>query len=415
MTSAAITRAVDGDSPPGPQPPPAPSAAPSAAARPRSDLADILRGVALMGICLVNLPFIALPLLGDDWPMLGPTDIASNTIGALLFQAKFFPIFSLLFGYGFAVLLGRMESGIITVWAYRRRLAALLLLGALHAVLLFPGDILMIYALTGLILWRLRNAPDRTLLQVALWVNLIAGALMGLIMMVMPLRHATEWTPAMEAARTAYLGGFGEALAQRLEELPTSIVALIFAQGPLVVGAFALGLSAGRRGLLSDPAALLAVLRTRFRWLVPLAVIGNGLYAAEFWLPDMAASLAMGIMPVAGLALAALYVAGVAALVQARPDLPGLSLLRRAGGMSLSNYLGQSLVANALFLGWGLGLYGQFDRLGLIPISLGIAGGLILLSVLWLRWFCIGPMEWLLRCWTELRVVPLRRTGGTAG
>jgi len=391
----------------------APAAACAPAHRPRADLADVLRGVALIGICVVNLPFVALPLLGEDWPIFGPWDVAGNAVNALLFQAKFFPIFSLLFGYGFAVLLSRMEAGTITPWAWRRRLSALFLLGAVHAVLLFPGDILMIYAMMGLVLWRLRRASDRTLLRIALWSNVAAGVLFGLIVAVEPLKPVAHWTPAMEAARTAYLGGFAEALSHRLTELPFAVGALVLAQSPLVLGAFALGLAAGRRDLLGDPAALLALLRPHLRLLVPLAVVGNGLYAAEYWLPDAVAPVGIALTPVAGLALAALYVAGVARLVLTAPHAPGLSLLRQAGRMSLTNYLGQSLVANALFLGWGLGLFGQLDRMALIPVSLAIAGGLILLSALWLRWYRIGPMEWLLRCWTDLRIVPLRRGDGT--
>jgi uncharacterized protein len=380
-------------------------------ARPRSDFVDILRGVALIGICVVNLPMIALPLMGDDTPVFGPADMVGSRINALLFEAKFFPIFSLLFGYGFAVLLARIEAGAMTVQAYRRRLFGLFLLGVLHALLLFSGDILITYAFMGMVLWRLRGAADRKLLRIALWTNLAVGGLLALITLTLPMQPVMHWTPAMEATRAAFLGDFASVWNQRLSELPF-VIAAVFLLGPMVMGSFALGLVAGRRDLLNDPAALLALIRPHLRWLIPLAIVGNGLYAAEFWLPDALAALAMVLSPVAGLALATLYIAGIAALVRASPAFPGLFLLRQAGRMSLSNYLCQSLVANALFLGWGFGLYGQLDRLALIPVSLAIAGALILLSALWLQRFRIGPLEWLLRCWTDLSPVPLRRASG---
>jgi uncharacterized protein len=369
----------------------------------RSAFVDLLRGAALVGICLVNLPFMALPLLGDAAPRLGVADAVGAAVGAATLHLKFFPIFSLLFGYGFAELLRRIAAGAMTPMAYLRRLLGLFALGAAHAVILFPGDILMVYAGFGAVLWWLRSCPDHRLNAIAagaIALSMVTGALVALAA---PVQPTAGWTPALDAVRAAHLGSWDALLGQRLVDLPIAAGAILLLQGPIILAMFCLGLRWGRHGLLDGPDPILDTVRRHRRWLIPVAVIGNGVFAIADWLPQEPRVVVYAVAPVAGLALAALIVAGLAWLARAGWWALVQDALRQAGRMSLSNYLAQSLVANALMMGWGFGLYGRFDRLDLLAIGLASAVAVIAASWLWSRRFRIGPCEWLLRAWSDLR------------
>ena len=113
-----------------------------------------------MGICVVNLPWLAWP---PSYPAPGfsSPDAAARLLVSVFFEGKFFPLFSFLFGFGFARQLERARAGGAGEAAsYARRLVGLFVLGVLHAVLLFVGDILATYALLGAALWAVRGWPD---------------------------------------------------------------------------------------------------------------------------------------------------------------------------------------------------------------------------------------------------------------
>lgn len=385
----------------------------------RSGFADALRGFALVGICVVNLPFMASP----DHELTGAPaglDAAAAFATSLLFEGKFFPLFSFLFGFGFATQLDRTREGGATGAAYARRLIGLGVLGALHAVLLFPGDILLSYALLGAPLWRVRHRPDRSLLRLAgVWVALpaLCLALVGLAVVVAEpgIMAGARLAGAAdaEAATRAYLGPFEGALERRLyHDLPGAAAAVVLFQWPLSFAAFCVGLVAGRRGVLQNPRRLQAALRPHLRLLCMGALAGNVAWAFSPWLPPAASVFAVFLLlAVGGPCLAALYALLIAVVWESGRGRRALGWLEPAGRMSLTNYLGQSLVANALFMGWGLGLYNGVGRPALLVVAPLIAGGLCALSHLWLRRFRIGPAEWLLRSWTTLHRQPLRRAG----
>ena len=380
----------------------------------RSGFADALRGFALVGICVVNLPLLALP---DREPAGTPEGLeaAALFVTSLLFEGKFFPLFSFLFGFGFAAQLARIRGEGGTGTAYARRLVGLGVLGAFHAVLLFPYDILLSYALLGALLWQVRRWPDPSLLRLAGVSVALAAVCLALAGVAVEAGAAAEEGFAAadaEAAVQAYLGPFGEGLERRLyhDLLPAAGMVALF-NWPLAFAAFCAGLVAGRRGLLQDPQRLEAVLRPRLPLLCAGALAGNVAPALLPWLPPAVGILAYSLLAVGGPCLAALYALLLARVWKDGRGRRALGWLEPAGHMSLTNYLGQSLVANALFMGWGLGFYGAVERPALIVVAFLIAGGLAALSHVWLHRFRTGPCEWLLRSWTTLHRQPLRRVG----
>jgi uncharacterized protein len=398
-----------------PHPPPgtaprAPAASAGGAAEPaRSGFADALRGFALVGICVVNLPWLASspPAPPSGRPAL---DAAAQLLVAALFEGKFFVLFSLLFGFGFQRQLARVRAGRSTPAAYARRLAGLFVLGVLHAALLFVGDILVTYALLGAALWMVRDWPDARLLALARVSVLAAAAAFALLAWSYTAGHDPASAAAdAEAARRAYAGGFGEALARRAHDLPAAAAVVLLFNWPLAIGALCAGLVAGRRGLLDDPARLADALPP-LPLLAAGAVVGNIAAAASYRLPGAWAPATYALLAIGAPCLAALYALALARAWRSRRLRAWIgACLAPAGRISLSNYLGQSLAANAVVAGWGLGLYASLRLAVLLPLALAIAATGLALSALLLRRFRIGPAEWLLRAWTTGRPGGRRR------
>ncbi len=396
---------------------------------------DVLRGFALLGVFLMNIEWFSRPLLelgtGVDTSG-GPLDDLAAWGVAWLVQGKFWALFSLLFGMGFSVMSMRAEAaGRGFYGPYLRRVLALGAFGAAHAILLWPGDILFTYAVTALVLLGLR-AFQRALMPTAplalrwmagggLWVCL-AGlyVLLALLLMVAPVPPqaggADPFTAlAAEAPRVYAEGSYAEVTAFRLREWVLIAGFGLMSILPMALAMFLIGGWYIRSGAMRDPAAHRGLWR-RHAWIgLPL---GAGLAAVGLSIadgvspmaPDGAGMLAMAIGFFASLALMLGYV-GALTLASLSPRLgPWLQAwLAPAGRMALTNYLTQSLVASSVFFGYGLGFYGEVGRGGQTLFVLGVFALQLVASRWWLARFRYGPMEWLWRAVTYLRLPPMRR------
>lgn len=368
----------------------------------RRDYADALRGFALIGICVVNLPFMAWGLLAYPEPM-SLWDAAAQALVLGAFEAKFFILFSFLFGFGLALQSRAAADGKLPPGAYPRRLGGLLIFGIAHGSLLFPGDILTSYALLGALLWRLRSASDGALRRLAVAGLLLAvPAFAGLDL----LSHSGSGLPSDETAvlLAAYRGGWLDILAQRLEDwLLVATLVLPLYNWPMALAAFALGTIAGRRDALADMRVVQGFCR-HYRWQLWLgAAVGNGLAAAGLSFGPDRLPVALPGLALGGPCLAVLYAGGLARL-------SGTWVYRRlaeAGQVSLSLYLGQSLVVNGLIHGFNL--FARVGPMACLILAFLVSGGVILLAGPWLRFFRYGPAEWLLRCWTYRAWLPFWR------
>lgn len=365
----------------------------------RLALPDLLRGFALLGILVVNLTFLAHGI--DPVPAsleATPWDRAATWIVRFAFESKFYLLFSFLFGYGLSVQLARAEHQDAALQPrYARRLLGLALFGILHATCFFMGDILVSYALLGTLLWGLRKRSVLSLVRFSLGMLLVA--VLGRVVLAVQLSDGTEaLTSLAPSIPPGYRGTFTDAIQQRLQDLIVFYIFTPLFNWPSALGLFALGLAAGKEQLLEKTERLEHLLGRALPWLLLVGVGGNLLYASR---PEHFMSLVLE--GIAAPALAALYLRGILTW-QHR-----LSWLAPSGQMSLTNYLGQALVASFVFCGWGLGQFGLWGASKLLLFAPLLWGGQLLLSTLWLQRFRQGPDEWLLRCLTYARWEPLRR------
>lgn len=384
----------------------------------RQAFPDQLRGIALLGIVLVNAPFLAISAAGyseasvaDGW------DRAVAFLVTMLAAGKFYIIFSFLFGYSSLFILKYGSK--LNRRIYRRRLVALLLLGIAHVVFFFVGDILVTYALLGFALLLLVKRSDRALWLTALivwivaacWVLAIAG-LTAVVTVLFPEEAVTDLTmfDAYDAAM-AY-GTFWQAALERLKVYPTVIFAVIFGQGLFAFVAFCLGMLAARHQFLGRLEDFRPWLRRCAIW--GLAV-GLPLQFACTWFilgPGMPVGLAMGpagqVASALQLTLAPIlsagYIGALALLAMSRPRV--LAPLAPPGQASLTIYLSESVLLCVIFCGWGFGLFGTLGAAAVTGIAIACWAVLAVAMTLWLRRFSQGPLEWLVGKWTKR---PLRR------
>lgn len=375
----------------------------------RIHILDILRGFAVFGILAVNIAGFASPAFfpGYTPPESLPwyDELAKNLV-TFLAEGKFYTIFSFLFGLGFAVQIGRAEARGKDIRSfYPRRLWVLFGLGILHAILLWLGDILRIYALLGFALLAFRKRANRTLL---IWAGaLFAVALILLALIGGPTGGENSAIPGYDIvgmARAAYNSpDYLDVLIFQAFASLASFVIIFLAQGASVMALFLLGLLAGRLGVFEHLPENRARLKRGLAigLLVGLPANGVMLLVKDPWLGSLA-------LTIGAPALAAAYICGLALLSMQAQGARALAPLGKVGRMALSNYVLQSLVCSILFGGFGLGLYERVGAAGLLGLTGVIYLAQIPLSVWWLNRFQFGPLEWLWRSLTYRQWQPFR-------
>jgi uncharacterized protein len=383
---------------------------------------DVLRGLALLGILLMNLEGFAGPPAqmgtGVD-PALRGMDRWADAAIYVLVQGKFIALFSLLFGAGFAVMVTRAEhegGSLGAVWG--RRCAGLLLIGLLHAVLVWSGDILVTYALCGWVLLAFREILGGLLAWIGVGIFLIpAGVSLLAGLADLSMAGDATWQHALQeqaehAARLASAqvqayahGSFLAATAQRLQDLGNTL-SMLPMTGAQVLGLFLIGAWLGP--VLSRPQTHVRVLGW-MRWGgLPLGLLLMlGAVALTPWIEpgraDLRTCVAAALAAAASLPLCLGYVGWVMRWLAAGRSGWITASLAAAGRLALSNYLLQSLVCVGVFYGYGLGAFG-LGRLWQVLFALALFAVQLLLSRWWLARGRLGPAEWLLRALTYARV-----------
>ena len=398
-------------------------------------LLDVLRGVAVLGILLVNVQFFAFPLsdaMALTWLALPPLDAVAKLFTGFFAEFKFISLFSMLFGMGLALMSGRAErSGRPFGTLYARRLLVLLAIGLLHGVLLWYGDILSLYALLGFIALPCRRLRPRTLVILAVVLFMAPLLCFGGYTAAFPdqaFSGTWDWAAIAEQVgeeaapffrfladeqRVYQTGTWGEMV---LHRSVTFAVMLVFANlmmfGGRCLALFFLGMAVVRAGLVDDPEQHRPAFR---RMLIFGLAAGVPLQVAGFVLQARHSGKAFGDMAffdllyLGSMGLSLAYLGGLALLCLRRGWATRLRPLAAVGRMALTNYLSHSVICGLVFYGYGLGLIGQVRHAAAFALVLAIFAAQLVISPLWLRRFRFGPVEWLWRSATYGRLQPMRR------
>ena len=394
----------------------------------RLETLDVLRGFALLGILAMNIRAMAAPLSAYMNPhalfdYTGASRAAFVFTG-IAFDLKMMGLFSMLFGAGVLLYAAKgTETGRPPRGLWFRRMFWLLVIGLVHAYLIWDGDILVPYALCGiLLLWWVRRLSARLLMAGALGL-LTVGALLTI-------GFGYAWERMPEAVRAEELEMWMPTPAQAREQLDHmrgGYLDVIAHRAPFVVdaqtfyflmfflwrcgGMMLLGMALYKRGFLDGRHPDRTYVLTAATCVpIGLALASTGMVELERVRFAMPERTALDVWNYVGAVLASVGYAAVLILIVKRGV---LGRVRRAlaavGQMALTNYLLQSVITAIIFLGWGFGLAGRFDYAGQLLIVAAIWAIELALSAVWLRRFRFGPAEWCWRSLTYWKRQPMRR------
>lgn len=385
---------------------------------------DVLRGVAVLGILLLNIWSFALPQAAYWQPnILGELRGADYWVWFFTYlfgDYKFVTLFSLLFGAGVVLMTGRAEQAGRDAGAlHRRRMFWLAVIGAAHGYLIWHGDILFIYAVCGFFIYFIKDWPVGRLLLTGLLLigggSVLAAAEFGLLHWVAP-----ETIDALMGGG-AYLQDETEIfrsgwLTQMQERVPRALdiqLAVVSSEvGPRTVGVMTLGMALMRTGLLAGRAPLgvyAALCLLGFGIGLPLVHAGIAAGEANGWDIFALYGASHQYNYWGSLFVAAGWMGLVLMICRAGWLPPLRERLGAVGRMAFTNYLMQSVIATFIFYGHGLGMFGRFGRAELLGVVIGIWALQLLWSKAWLSTFRFGPAEWFWRGLTYGRMPPLSR------
>jgi len=404
---------------------------------------------------MINIQFFVYPMFTMFNPALYGDFTGLNKLtwifSFIFFNQKMMAIFSMLFGAGLVLMYNRaQEKGVTFGKIYYRRLLWLLVIGLIHAYLIWSGDILVSYALCGLLLYPVRKLKGKWLLTIGGLVLACGVTLMlltGFMFNYMREQHkiveeskeqGTEPTDLQKTMAlnwemvTESMSPDEAALQKEIAAMRGSYLDVISYQAPFVImmqtqtllffiGWRVLGLMLLGMGLMKLDVFSLG---RSTRFYILMAVFG---YAAGFTLTGLGTSAALehgfdlvkyfqsdGVLEYIGSIGVSLGHIGVLMLICRFAVLKGITeRLAAVGRMAFSNYLSQSIMMTFVFHGWGLGLFGSVDRFTQLGFVLGVWIIQLLWSPIWLKHFKYGPAEWLWRSLTYGKMQPFRRSART--
>jgi len=377
-------------------------------------IVDVLRGFALFGILLVNIGNFSQPDFYTDTAGInlstGTYDVVAQWFVSLFAQGKFYPMFSFLFGFGAIIFLERgEEKGQNAVRLYKRRLGFLLCIGIVHAVLIWSGDILVMYSLIGFLLLWFRRKEPRVILTWALWLLLTPIAVLIFLNILFVFAVGGQSDPGLaaeaeklvEESLAAYgQGTYLDMIRQRLRDLSYLYSYSLFAF-PDILALFLFGVYAAKKRILHDVVSHLVLITrvwksTLFLGVILIAIHAVGEAGRDLATPSMYDVLSL-VSLLSGSVLSFFYMSSIALLLQKPKGRVLLSKLAPVGRMAMTNYLMQSVVCTTLFYNYGLGLYGKMTPFYTLLIAILLYVLQMAISSYWMARHRYGPMELLWR------------------
>jgi uncharacterized protein len=389
----------------------------------RLEVLDVLRGLAICGILIGNMQwFSGYGMAPKEIVAAAPDlDKAVSFVVHWLIEGKFYSIFSFLFGFGFALQIARAEErGDTNATLFKRRLFWLLVIGVLHAYLLWAGDILSIYAFVGFVLLLFRKKSDRSLIKWAIGLMIVPVVWYTILFLLFISFAPPDVQQQIDAGQAEFFRNGVHQVQQgsyfqivtgfNLNYVVGRYMGLIFDMRlPKILAMFLLGVWAYRNQAFSNK----ALVRNFLIYALPFGLVVNFVFAyvsgKESLMPPQAIGILGSILYTIGVPTLALGIAALVATIYESPAGRSVaSILAPVGRMALTNYLLQTIVCVTIFYGYGLGYYAKIGPATVTMIALIIFATQIVFSTLWLRFFQYGPMEWIWRQLTYKRRLPIK-------
>lgn len=390
---------------------------------------DVLRGFAVLGILVMNIQSFSM----IEAAYLNPSAYGDLTginkwvwiISHMLADMKFLSIFSMLFGAGILMFSGHLEGqGKKTASLHYRRILWLLFFGLIHSYLMWHGDILVTYAVLGLVLYLMRKKKPKTLLiagSVFLAVPMLLYLFTHVSIPYMPPESISgimgSWMPDSDAAArelAAYRGTYLSHLPLRVESsLMFQTFIFFYLMGWRAGGMMLIGMALFKWGVLSAERSNRFYRNGMLLGFVPgLSLIAAGILYnfSSGWALEKSMFLGSQFNYAGSIGVAFGYVCLINRMSRSVLYQGLKSRLAAVGRMAFTNYLAQTILCTLIFYGYGLGLFGSVQRWGQILLVLAVWAMQLVLSPLWLRFFRFGPVEWLWRSLTYWKIQPMGKT-----
>jgi uncharacterized protein len=419
-------------------PPAAPARVDAESAVPRIATLDIVRGIAVMGILAMNIIAFAMPFSAYTNPlaygMEGPADFWSWVVSFIFIDGKMRGLFSFLFGASTLLVIERAQAaGQSPARVHYARMIWLLVFGLLHFYLIWFGDILAAYALTGLLLYLFRNLDTRTLVAVGIGLVLLQTLIFTVMAFgiafltqqaAMPgapadvieswreleRQFGTSDQAALADKLAMFRGAYPGIVGHRLGEQAMMPFTGVFLFGAETLAYMLFGMAALRSGFFRGEWAM-----ARYRkWALTGFAVAVPVYALMAWILSrdgftvpmtfVGWAAVTPFRPVMVVAIAALIV------ILTRNGGALVDRIAAAGRAAFTNYLGTSILMTTFFYGYGLGFYGTMSRIELWLVVAAMWAIMLLWSKPWLDRYRYGPFEWLWRSLSRLRLEPMRKS-----
>ncbi|WP_444909542.1 DUF418 domain-containing protein [Microbulbifer sp. TRSA005] len=396
---------------------------------------DLLRGIAILGIPFMNMVSFSMPMAAYLNPK---AYLADGPLNDLIFiflhifaDQKFMGLFAMLFGAGIILLAEkRLNQQKSAAKIHYSRNFWLLVIGLLHAIYIWEGDILTVYALVAMVLYIFRGLRGSWLITlgtlsligavlVSNYTGVVLSGLSGEAKYIVSDIFAPD-TAQIQREVAAYTGGFWELVNHRFAaedsdaDMEANIVMLFFSLSFIlkIAAMILIGMGLYKVGILRGEASpetykKMAVVATPIGLI--LTVLGlvwnysNDWEINHYFLYGDAFNLV-------GATSTSIGYVGLACLwYQSNTHLWIKNKIQQVGRMAFTNYLAQSLIGVFIFYGFGMGLYGALTRVEVVGVCIGLVLFQLAYSDLWLKVFRMGPLEWFWRALTYLKLPPIFR------
>ena len=385
---------------------------------------DIIRGVALLGILIMNIQAFSMVFAAYSNPTafgdLSGANFYVYYFSHLFADQKFMTIFSMLFGVGIVLMADSIEKkGGNPTRRHYIRMFILALFGLAHAYLFWFGDILFAYAISGMIIYGARKKSPRFLIILGLSLIAICSGLMwmfGATLQYWPEQELaniqTIWAPSHETIQNEVAANLSSWIGQSdiRHTMAAKMQSNIIFYLTRIVGVMALGMALYKMDFFGKRFTNNKLWSTGIVSFVvglSLIVYGNQLNFSANW-PLESMFIGSQYNYWGSLIMAYSYLAGLIIFCRSNLFQTAKALLANVGRMALSNYLSQTLICGFIFYGWGLGYYGSFDRTEQFMVVIAVWVTQLFVSTVWMNRFQFGPFEWLWRSLTYGKLQALK-------